>query len=359
MNDHTPIEFDPAKADAFADRMVGALNDAALTLMTTVGHRTHLFDTFAALPGVTSAELAARAGLAERYVREWLGVMVTSGVVDYDPHDQTYTLPAEHAACLTRASSPNNIAVTGQLVTVSASVEDEIVARFKDGGGTHYHQYCRFHEVMAEDSGQTVVAALNDHILPLVPGLVEKLQQGIDVLDVGCGAGHAMLHLATAFPASRFTGVDLCADAFVETEIEAARRGISNLSFLARDLSKETSLGAFDVIVAFDAVHDQKDPKGLLDLVFNSLTADGVFLMQDIGGSRDLECNIDFPLAPLLYAISLMHCTPISIGQGGPGLGTMWGIETAEEFLAEAGFGHVEIHRLAHDPVNAYFIARR
>ena len=359
MNDQSDIHvFDEAKSEAFADRLVGALGEAALMLMTSIGHRTGLFDTLATMPDTLSADLAKRAGLAERYVREWLGVMVTSRVVTYDPQSQRYTLPAEHAALLTRAASPNNIAVTSQFIGVAASVEEEMLARFRDGAGTHYHTYGRFHEVMAEDSGQTVVAALQDHILPLVPGLTAKLEHGIDVLDVGCGAGRAMLRLSAAFPASRFTGIDLCPDAFAETQIEAAKRDLRNLSFRAQDLSEVSSLGRFDLVTAFDAVHDQKDPQGLLDLVFASLGEDGVFLMQDIGGSRDLAANIENPFAPLLFTISLMHCTPISIGQGGPGLGAMWGVETAQELLAIAGFGQIETHRLPHDPTNAYFVAR-
>lgn len=358
MNEQSVIAFDDAKAEAFAGHLVGALNGAALALMTSLGHRSNLFDTFAPLPNITSEELATKAGLAERYVREWLGVMVTSGVVEYDPETKTYTLPAEHAAFLTRAASPDNIAVTCQFIGVAAGVEEEMLARLRDGAGTQYHHYCRFHEVMAEDSGQTVVAALVDHILPIVPGLVEQLERGIEVLDVGCGAGRAMMQLAKIFPSSRFTGVDLCEDAFAETQVAAARLNLSNLTFRAQDLSQVTSLGKFDLITAFDAVHDQKDPQGLLNLVFNSLAEDGVFLMQDIGGSRDLETNIDNPFSPLLYTLSLMHCTPISIGQGGPGLGTMWGVETAQDYLAIAGFGRIETCRLPHDPINAYFIAR-
>lgn len=359
MNEQTPIAFDEAKAEAFAGQLVGALNGAALALMTSLGHRTYLFDTLATLPNVTSEELARKAGLYERYVREWLGVMATSGVVEFEPRTRTYTLPDEHAAFLTRDASPNNIAVTSQFIGVAAAVEEEMLGRFRDGAGTHYHHYGRFHEVMAEESDQTVVAALKDHILKIVPGLDEQLERGIDVIDVGCGAGRAIMELAKIFPASRFVGVDLCEDAFAETQAAAAQLNLSNLAFRAQDLSKLTSLGKFDLITAFDAVHDQKDPQGLLGLVFNSLAEDGVFMMQDIGGSRDLAANIGSPFSPFLYTISLMHCTPISIGQGGPGLGIMWGVETAQEFLALAGFGQIETFRLPHDPINAYFVARR
>lgn len=349
--------FDDAKARVFVDRLVGALGEAALALMTSIGHRTGLFDTLASFCSANSETLAKEAGLSERYVREWLAVMVTSGVVDYDPGTGAYSLPAEHAAFLTRAASPDNIAVTAQFISVAASVEEEMLARFRSGEGLHYHHFERFHEVMAEDSDQLVVGALECHILPIVPGLTERLKHGIEVVDIGCGGGHALLRLAEAFPESRFLGVDLCADAFAEAQVEAARRGLGNLSFEARDLSGVEMLGQFDLVTAFDAVHDQKDPLGLLTTVRRSLRPDGVFLMQDIGGTRHLENNIANPFAPLLYTISLMHCTPISIGQGGPGLGAMWGVETAEEFLSDAGFGTVQTHRLPHDPVNAYFVA--
>lgn len=350
--------FDEAKAEAFGERFVGTLAEAALAVMTSLGHRAGLFDALASNPGLTAEALAEVAGVNARYLREWLSVMVTSGVVDYAPSDRSFTLPPEHAAFLTRAAAPNNMAVTTQFIGLAASVEDVMIERFRSGGGLCYGHFDRFHEVMAEDSAQLVVASLTDAILPVVPGLMERLDTGIDVADVGCGAGRAMLQLAEAFPNSHFVGFDLCPDAFAGTEVVARDKGLENLRFVARDLSSVESIGRFDLVTAFDAVHDQKDPQGLLNMIRKSLTDGGVFLMQDIDGSRDLEKNIGNPFAPLLYMISSMHCTPVSIGQGGPGLGAMWGVETAQEFLSEAGFGHIDTHRLPHDPLNAYFVAR-
>lgn len=354
---HKPI-FDDAKAEAFAHRFVGTLSEAALAIMTSLGHRVGLFDALAANPGLTSDALAKAVDVNARYLREWLGAMVTSGVVEYTPSDRSFTLPPEHAAFLTRAAAPNNMATTAQFIGVAALVEDAMIERFQAGGGLCYEHFDRFHEVMAEDSAQLVVANLTNAILPIVPGLIDRLKTGIDVADVGCGAGLAMLHLAEIFPNSRFVGFDLCPDAFAPANAEARDKKLLNLQFVERNLSTVQSIGRFDLVTAFDAVHDQKDPQGLLNLVRNSLSDGGVFLMQDIGGSRDLEKNIGNPFAPLLYTISSMHCTPISIGQGGPGLGAMWGVETAQEFLALAGFGQIETHRLPHDPINAYFVAR-
>lgn len=352
------LTFDEAKAEQFAERMLAAFNDAALVTMTSIGHRTGLFDVMATLPPASAAEIAAAAGLSERYVREWLAVMVSAGVVDYDPPQLAYHLPAEHAAFTTRAATPDNLAVTAQFVPLSAGIEDIIVERFRTGEGVHYHNYRRFHEVMAEDSGQTVVAALFDHILPLVPGLTDSLKQGSNVLDVGCGRGRAMLKLAAAFPASRFQGIDLSEEAISHANAAATDAGLDNIRFTAADLSTLQSFGEFDLITAFDAVHDQKDPQGLLDSVARSLTPDGVFLMQDIGGSSHLERNADHPLGPFLYMISTLHCMPVSLAQGGPGVGAMWGEEMANEMLKQAGFSSVSIARLPHDPINVYYLAR-
>jgi 2-polyprenyl-3-methyl-5-hydroxy-6-metoxy-1,4-benzoquinol methylase len=349
--------FDDKKAEAFAGQMIGALNNSAAMLMTSIGHRTGLFDKLAEYGTMTAFELAIKAGLAERYVREWLAVLTTSRIIDYDPTRKTYTLPAEHATFLTRTGT-QNLAVIPQFLGVTFAVEDDIIARFGDGHGLHYHHYDRFHEVMAEVTNGTVIVALIDHILPIAPGLIERLEGGIDVIDVGCGAGRALQVLAERFPKSRFTGVDLCADAYEATEKAMAAAGITNVKFKELDLSTVSTLGAFDLVTAFDAVHDQKDPQGLLDTVRNSLKPDGVFLMQDIGGSSYLERNFDHPMAPWLYMMSTMHCTPVSLGQGGAGLGTMWGVEMAAEMLAEAGFSKVSMTRLPHDIINAYFVAR-
>jgi hypothetical protein len=205
-NEMETHEINQQKAEAFAERMIGTLNEAAIAVMTSIGHRTGLFDVMSGLPPSTSEQIASAANLNERYVREWLGAMVVGGIVEYDPEQGTYHLPPEHAAFLTRAASPDNIAVTAQFIPLMGSVEDKIVEVFRHGGGVPYSAYPRFHEVMAEDSGQSVVAALFDHILPLVPGLTERLEAGIEVLDVGSGSGRALNLMARAFPNSRFTG---------------------------------------------------------------------------------------------------------------------------------------------------------
>lgn len=351
--------FDEGKAERFAERMLAALNEAALTVMTSIGHRTGLFDTMAALPAATAETIAEAAGLDERYVREWLAAMTTARVVVYDPAARTYLLPGEHAAFLTRAACPDSLAIPAQYIPLLAQAEDHVVERFREGGGLAYDCYPGFHRVMAEDSGQTVVLALFDRVLPLVPGLTERLEEGIDVLDVGCGSGRALNEMAARFPRSSFRGYDLGEEAIARARAEARERGLANVAFETRDATRLDEIQRYDLITTFDAVHDQSSPARLLRAIHRALAPGGVYLMQDIAGSSYLEDNLEHPVATLLYTISCMHCMPVSLGQGGEGLGTMWGEEQALRLLGEAGFTTVERKRLAHDFMNVYFVCTR
>jgi 2-polyprenyl-3-methyl-5-hydroxy-6-metoxy-1,4-benzoquinol methylase len=355
----TQQQFDQTRAEAFAERLLDALNGGAIAIMTSTGHRTGLFDVMAGLPFSTSEQIASAANLNERYVREWLNAMVVGRIVEYDPENETYYLPQEHAAFLTRAASPDNIAVTTQFIPLMGSVEDGIVESFKHGGGLPYSAFPHFHEVMAEDSGQTVVAALTDHILPLMPGLSERLEEGIDVLDVGCGSGRAINLLARTFPNSRFVGYDFSEEAIARARTEAQEHGTTNVRFKVKDVTALEEKASYDLITTFDAVHDQADPAAVLTGIADALNDGGVYLMQDIAGSSHVHKNMDHPIGPFLYTVSTMHCMTVSLAQGGEGLGTMWGEEKAKELLKEAGFTEVKVEQLPHDFVNSYYIIKK
>jgi 2-polyprenyl-3-methyl-5-hydroxy-6-metoxy-1,4-benzoquinol methylase len=353
--------YDEGRAEAFAGRMLDMLNSGALAIMMSVGHRTGLLDAMGEHGPGTTTQLAAAAGLDERYVREWLGAMTSGRIVELDPESGRYSLPPEHAAWLTRAASPDNLAVEAQWITSLSAVEDDIVECFRSGGGVPYDRYPRFHEVMAEESAQTVLSVLFSHILPLVPGMADALDAGATLLDLGCGRGRALHMLAERFPASTFRGYDLSADAIAYAREQAKTRGLGNVSFEQRDLNTfdtEAEPEAFAFVTTFDAVHDQARPLALLRGIRRTLEPDGVYLMQDIQGSSHHHENLDHPGAPLLYMISCMHCMTVSLAQGGDGLGAMWGEEKARALLAEAGFTSVEVHLLEHDPFNAYFVVR-
>ena len=351
--------FDEPRAEQFAERIGEVLDNGALSIMLSIGHRSGLLDVMATLPPAGSGEIAAAAALSERYVREWLAAMVTGRVVEYDPAAATYFLPREYAASLTRDGALGNLALYGQFVALLGSVQERVLACFESGEGTQYGDYPCFHQVMAEDSGQTVVSGLFEHVLPLVDDIEARLQAGIDVLDAGCGRGLALTALARRYPNSRFVGYDLCGDAIDFARTHARQLELDNIEFAQRDLSDFNEASRYDLITSFDAVHDQRDPQRLIDSLYRALRPEGVYLMQDIGGSAHLENNLDFPLATLLYAISCCHCTPVSLGQNGSGLGTMWGWETAQEMLRQSGFERVDRHLLPHDPTNVWFVSAK
>jgi len=240
-----------------------------------------------------------------------------------------------------------------------ALVEDQIVDCFRHGGGVPYSAFPRFQAVMAEDSGSVHDATLIDVTLPLVPGLNDRLRQGIDVADIGCGSGHAAILMAEAFPRSRFTGFDFSDTGIAAARLEADRKSLANARFEKRDAAHLGDTGRFDFITTFDAVHDQARPDLVLAGIARALRHCGVYLCVETAASSKLAENLDHPLGPFLYTMSCMHCMTVSLADGGMGLGTMWGEQTARKMLGEAGFTSIEVARLDGDTANAYIIASK
>lgn len=351
-------ELNQAKKDAFAGKMVGILNGGMLALMTSIGRQTGLFETMAKLPTSTSEGIAKAAGLNERYVREWLGAMVTGGVVEYDPHAHTYALPPEHAAVITNAAGPRNMARFTQYIPMLAEVEADIIACFRNGGGVPYAKYPRFQTVMAESSALRFDHLLVEKIIPLT-GKGDALARGIEALDIGCGQGHAVNLLAHAFPHSRFTGYDFSAGGIAAARAEAQAMGNTNARFAIQDVATLKESGHYGLITAFDVIHDQAKPADVLRAVAEALTHDGTFLMMDIRASSELQGNLNYPVAPFLYGISTLHCMTVSLALDGAGLGTVWGEQKALTMLGAAGFKHVEVRRLDEEPLNSFYVARK
>ncbi|SOX54794.1 class I SAM-dependent methyltransferase, partial [Mycobacterium ahvazicum] len=343
----------------FAGRIVSAIDGASLAILLSIGHQTNLLDTMAGLGPATSAQIADAAGLNERYVREWLGGMTTGHVVNYDPGNATYSLPAHRAAVLTRAAGPDNLAVVAMFLPQLGEVEQKIIGCFRAGGGLPYSEFPRFHALMAEQSAAVFDLALVDVVLPLVDGLPDRLRSGADVADFGCGSGHAINVMAKAFPASRFTGIDFSEQAIATGTTEAASLGLTNARFEAHNLTDLDKTEAYDVITVFDAIHDQAQPARVLENIQRALRPGGVFLMADIKASSRLEDNIDVPMSTYLYTVSLMHCMTVSLALGGAGLGTAWGTQLATSMLVDAGFDDVRVLEVDSDPINNYYIATK
>lgn len=245
-----------------------------------------------------------------------------------------------------------------QYVSSLGSVEDPVVECFVRGGGVPYSKYTKFQQLQAEESAMVHDARLIDGILPLVPGLPDRLRTGIDVLDVGCGCGHAVNLIARAFPKSRATGIDFSEEGIGHARAEAARMGLANARFEVLDAAKLGGAAAYDLVTAFDSIHDQAAPDVVLAAIRRALRPGGVFLCADIAACSHLADNVDHPLAPALYASSTLHCLSVSLAYGGPGLGSMWGEEKAREMILAAGFAELEVRKADGDMINNYYLAR-
>ncbi|MGY1618102.1 class I SAM-dependent methyltransferase [Geodermatophilus sp. SYSU D00691] len=354
----TGAEPDTAAVEVFAERLLGTFTESVVTLLVDVAFRTGLLEAVAA-GASTSEEVAERAGLVERYVRECLGGLATAGIVEYSPATRTYSLPPARAACLTGPGA-QNMASLSRITALLGRHVGEVAEAFRTGGGVPYARFRpELTDVMDEASRGLFDGVLLDGVLPLTGDLPRRLAAGARAADVGCGTGHAVNVLARAYPRSQFTGFDIAADAVERARAEAAGWGLANAAFEVRDATRLPVDPPFAGVFAFDAVHDQADPAGVLARVHDALEPGGVFAMVDIKAASDLEGNLGNPLAPWLYGVSTLHCLTVSLAEGGAGLGAVWGEQVARRMLAEAGFVDVVVHDLPDDPVDVLYVARK
>ncbi len=342
-------------AQDFLPELLGIFRSGMIAVMIAAGNRTGLFDVMASLPPSTSPEIATAAGLHERYVREWLAALTTGGIVHHDPEAMTFSLPPERASLLTH-SGEDNFGVLAELFVSLAEMVGPVVECFHQGGGVPVSAFPkRMKELQGAEKAPGLDAYLTGTVLPVVPGLIERLQAGIDVLDVGCGAGHQVNVMAKAFPASRFVGLDIVEDALAVGRSEASSQGLTNATFVERDAAKLDGSEQYDFITTFDAVHDQARPDLVLSGIAQSLRPGGAYLCIDIAASSVLADNMARPMAPFHYGFSCLYCVTISLADGGMGLGSMWGEQLAVRMLSEAGFASVHVaHR---DDWNNFYVA--
>ncbi len=332
----------PDLVKQFGGKLLNFYTGGVITKLIDVGYQLGIFEASTGGPA-TSQELADRAGLKERYVREWLGAMTTSGIYSYDPGTQRYTLPEEHAALLT-GDTALNLCPTSRLVNHFGGHLPKLVACFRAGGGIPYSAYRPVFTQCMDDVWRRIYDQhLVSGFIGSVQGLTDDLQRGIRVLDVGCGTGHAANILAREFPNSRFYGYDIAEDGIEAARAEAGKMGLTNAEFEVVDVTHLPSEPKFDLITAFDAIHDQKSPDVVLRGIHRALAPQGKFLMVEFKLSSRVEENVNNPFAPFYYGISLMHCMPVSLAVGGEGLGAAWGEQTARRFLGDAGFRAVKV----------------
>ena len=335
--------------------MVRHLEGAAVSIMIEVGRRVGLFEAMATMGAVTSVEIAEKTGLSERYVREWLAAMVCGGIIEYAAGEHTYRLPREHAAGLTGSSS-RNLTGMAEMFPLMNRVIPDVADAFRTGHGVPYSAYQPdFTGLMDRRSRPRYDELLFSTYLAKPEGLISRLEAGIRVADVGCGTGYCITLMARRFPKSTFIGYDISEEGIAEAR--AAARGLANASFVVQDVRRLETPVPFDLVTAFDAIHDQADPAGVIRRVRAALAPGGTFLMLDVWASSELADNVGVPMAPYLYTMSTMHCMSVSLAGGGPGLGTAWGHQVATRMLHEAGFTDVKLFERV-DPVNSLYVAR-
>ncbi|CAN5230989.1 class I SAM-dependent methyltransferase [soil metagenome] len=350
-----PSSLDRQAAGGFARTLVGHLSSAMTVTMLELGARLGLLEALAGAPQ-TTADLASRTGLQPRYVREWAELLVTAGILVHDETAGTVVLPVEHAAALTLAT-PYNLAGMLAIATATAQSLPELETVFRDGGGIGYdRQRIDADAVMHQLSGNRYDALLVDSYLAQVPGLARRLTAGARVLEIGCGQGHAARLIGRSFPASTVVGLDLSEAAVHSATAVAEEEGLDNTVFVQGDAT-DPPAGPWDVVCAFDVIHDLARPFDALAAARGVLADDGVLVMIDSGAPPTLAERADLPWAPMMYGVSIGHCMTVSLAQEGEGLGTMWGREGVLAALAGAGFGPVATYELKGDPMDLLYVA--
>ena len=351
---------------SFSEKMTDILNYGAINLAMAIGYRTGLFDVMDAFENPQTANcIADRAGLHQRYVREWLAVMATAGIValsQSEDDENLYFLPKQCGDLITRRAGNSNLGVyTQEIPLLTACALEPVIAGFSTGEGVKYDHYPKFQAFMSQLANAKHRQVLVQNFLPSVDNgrILQRLRSGIRVCDLGCAEGVAVMIMAKSFPQSRFVGIDISPEAIEVARKEAYLQQAENLDFILLDaahLKDNRQLqGRFDYVTAFDAIHDQTRPLEVLRGVKHILATDGRFSMVDIAASSNLADNMDLSMAPFLYTISLMHCMPVGMVDGGAGLGMMWGREKAVEMLENAGFQQIQVFEMPDDPFNLHF----
>jgi len=353
----------------FAQKMTDILNYGALNLAMGIGYKNRIFDILEDLnKPATIEEIADASGLNPRYLKEWLGIMVTGEIIELSQTadgENIYFLPQKHAAFLTRKSGSNNLGVyTQEIPLLTSCAMGAVNNGFQTGAGIPFFQYPDFQQFMGQLANAKHKQVLMQHFLPSVDNgkIVKRLTDGIRVCDIGCGEGVALNLMARAFPKSTFVGMDNHEAALCEGRKEARELGLSNAVYKSVDAAaingNNEFFKRFDYVCAFDAIHDQSHPLEVLKGIRYMLAPGGTFSMIDIKAFSNPADNIDHPMGAFLYTVSLMHCLPVGLNDNGTGLGMMWGREKAEALLFEAGFEQIEVIEMEQDGFNFHYLCR-
>jgi SAM-dependent methyltransferase len=325
----------PPEVEAFMSRVAADQTAAYHAVLAYLGDRLGLWRALAAVETATSSELAARSGVEERYLREWLSGQAAAGYVTYDPVTERFSLPAAHAQVLGDEESPFTMAATYEVIAAVWASTDRLAHAYATGEGVGWHEHDPRLFTGVERFFRTAYRnSLLTEWLPAIEGLVERLETGIRVVDVGCGLGTSTIMMAEAFPASSFVGVDYHEESVRRARAAAEAAGVADrVHFVVADAASYE--GTYDLAIFFDALHDMGDPVGAVAHARSVLTPGGRLLAVEPYAEDGLGANLTNPVAAVFYAASSCLCVPHSISQGGSALGAQAGpARLVETFVA-------------------------
>jgi SAM-dependent methyltransferase len=351
------VHIDEAKLETFLGQVLGDLAACYGGVMASLGDRLGLYDALAGAGPLTSAEVAERSGCAERYVREWLNSQVAAGYIQYDPQTESYTLPPEHAAVLADAESPLLLIPAFNVPASMWHDEEQAIRAFQTGEGVPWGAH---HERLACGVAafykNAYRSTLVPHWLPALDGVVERLERGAKVADVGCGFGHSTVLMAEAFPNSRFYGFDTHEASIAAARRNAVEAGVADRVTFTTDAAAAYAHDGFDLICFFDALHDMGDPVGAAAQARAALAEGGTVMLVEPYAADAVEDNTG-TIGRLYYSASTVLCCAHALSEdGGHALGAQAGEARLAEVFAEAGFGHWR--RAAETPFNLVLEAR-
>lgn len=344
-------------ADKLAERLfsstLGALDVASIHL----GDRLGLYKALVQEGPLTSAGLAREAGISPRYAREWLEQQTVAGLVDVEdpsmPADERlYSLPAEHVGALVNPDSIEHFVPFISIVATAAGQIDALVEAYRSGGGVPWEAFgpC-MRTGQSAGNRPSYVHLLAQEWLPAVPGLVDRLRGGARIADVGCGEGWSSIAMALGFPHVTVDGFDIDEASVHAAKHHAQQAGVSDqVTFTLADAGSLSDRGGYDLVTAFECIHDLPDPVGVLATMRSLAEPSGVVLVMDERVPETFTGHSGDSVEQLMYGFSLMVCLPDSMSTpGSRATGTVMRPAVLRGYAQEAGFSDVEVLPIEHD----------
>ncbi len=351
-------DFDADKLNGLVGKMLGDLGGAFSVPTVRIGFRLGLFDALHTGGAATAAELAARTGLVERYVREWAYAQAANGYIDFNAESRCFSLSPEQAMVFAHRDSPVFLEGAFDLSAAMIEGQSKVEAAFRTGAGVRWGEsagclFCAVGAFFRPGYVNNIVQAW----LPSLDGVSARLENGAKVADVGCGVGFSTLLMAQAYPNCQFFGYDFHAPSIEQAQAHALAHGLADRVHFETSPAKAISGGGFDLITMFDCLHDMGDPRGCAAHLRTLLKADGTWMLVEPIAADDPKENVGNPVSRLFYNASTMICVPTSLDQEvGEALGAQAGEKKLTEVLSGAGF--TRVRRSTQGPFNMVLEAR-